>query len=365
MIGITGTLSKGWMNQALGVAFDRDYYFDPEKRHAIDCLCNQYAAETFPETAVFYSESNLGRINYWDPSQVQIGGIQPNLILGMLLGAEFVPADNRDADIAPGCLRDRGPAELPAPAVLLDHELVRLFDDQIARIQRCSQERLRPVPPFFWDVSGRAAIHGVVTTAQKLCGETIFLDMLTEPRKCEEIMQWIAEAYITLCRHYARVAALPITDVHVGECSGCMIGPALVTRFITSATSHISRHLGPVRFHSCGTSTHLLDSFARIEGLHSLDLGGETSIRRAREVFGPRMPMSIAPLPDDMSTERIQPILDWAERTLADNEGGDLAFVYHLEPGYNLATIHVLTDFLKHQPDYQDTGSCRGKKTST
>jgi hypothetical protein len=101
MITITGTLSKGWMNRAIGVVFDREYYFDPAKRHAIDGLCHKYAAETFPDMAIFYSESNLGRIDYWDKNQVQIGGIQPNMILGMLLGADFVPANDRDADITP------------------------------------------------------------------------------------------------------------------------------------------------------------------------------------------------------------------------------------------------------------------------
>ena len=148
MITITGTLSKGWMNRAIGVVFDRDYYFDPAQRHTIDSLCNEYAAETFPGMGIFYSESNLGRIDYWDKNQVQIGGIQPNLILGLLLGADFVPADDRDADIS---LKQVGWASahalngtcgvslhglkpiLPAPEALLNHDLVTLFDEQIAR----------------------------------------------------------------------------------------------------------------------------------------------------------------------------------------------------------------------------------------
>jgi hypothetical protein len=29
MIRVSGTLSKAWMAGALGVRFDRDYYFDP------------------------------------------------------------------------------------------------------------------------------------------------------------------------------------------------------------------------------------------------------------------------------------------------------------------------------------------------
>src|SRR4030042_1468946 len=104
MITISGTLSKGWMAKALGVRFNRDYYFDPDKRYAIDCECNEYAAAQFHGMRLFYSESNLGQIDYWDKNQIQIGGIQPNMILGMLLGADFAPHDGFDADISHGCL---------------------------------------------------------------------------------------------------------------------------------------------------------------------------------------------------------------------------------------------------------------------
>jgi hypothetical protein len=344
MIGITGTLSKAWAHQALGVAFDRDYYFDPVKRHEVDCLCNRYATEKFPGMALFYSESNLGRIQYWNEAQVLIGGIQPNMILGMLLGADFLPASDRDADITPGCLAGTDPDELPSPETLLGHDLVRLFDDQIARVR--DGGRLRPIPPFFWDASGRATIHGVLTSAQKLCGEAIFLDLMTEPRRCSKILDWIAETYIVLCRHFAQAAELPITDVHVGECSGCMISPAMLREFVVPATSRIAREMGPVRFHSCGPSTHLLKIIAGIDCLGSLDLGGETSIRKARDIFGRDMPISIAPSPRDMSAESPEPILSWASRILEENAGGDLTCVYHLEPGCNLEAIRALKEFL-------------------
>jgi len=344
MISIAGTLSKAWMYQVLGVVFDRDYYFDPIWRHAIDCRCNEYAAEKFPGMGLFYSESNLGRMQYWDKGQVQIGGLQPNMILGMLLGADLLPADDRDADITPGYLAGISPEDLPAPEALLRHDLVRLLDGQIARIQ--GEGQLRPIPPFFWDASGRATIHGVLTTAQKFYGETLFLDLMTEPHKCLRILDWIADAYIVLCRHFAQKARLPITDVHVGECSACMISSALLQEFVVPTTSRIAGALGPLRFHSCGSSTRLLEAISEIERLQSVDLGGETSIRRAREIFGREMSISIAPLPGDMSAESPEPILSWAGRILEENAGGNLAFVYHLEPTYNVETIRALTEFL-------------------
>ncbi|MEA3224453.1 MAG: uroporphyrinogen decarboxylase family protein [Planctomycetota bacterium] len=344
MITISGTLSKAWMAEALGVAFDRDYYFDPKRRHAIDTKCNDYAAERFAGMRLFYSESNLGQIDYWDKNQVLIGGIQPNMILGMLLGADFVPDPNHDADITPRCLAGKSPSDLPTPESLLEHPLIRLFDKQI----RQAQKTLWPIPPFFWDVSGRATIHGMLTSAQKFLGESIFMDMVSEPQQCLDIMAWIADACIILCRHFSKIADLPITSVHVGECSSCLVSPEMVERFVVPATSRIGAELGPVRLHSCGPSTNYAEPFSQIENLCSLDLGGDTSIRRMREVFGNEMPLSVAPLPQDMSARSAEPILNWAGRTLEENGSGDLEFVYHLEPSYNLDTVYALTDFVQN-----------------
>ena len=355
MIRISGTLSKAWLAKAIGVRFDRDYYFDPGKRHAIDCRCNEYAAKHFPGMRLYYSESNLGQIDCWDKTQIQIGGIQPNMILGMLLGADFVPQDDKDADITPRCLAGREAGDLPDPETLLDHPLIGFFDEQIQDVQTSFGGQLRPIPPFFWDTSGRAAIHGVLTSAQKFMGEGIFMDMITRPKLCLEIMRWIAEAYIVLCRHFSEAAKLPISEVHVGECSSCMVGPELIERFVVPVTSEIGQRLGPIRLHSCGPSTSHLEAFAGITNLQSLDLGGDSSVSKARELLGEDLLISVAPLPQDMAEQNADRILAWAERILEDNDGGKLEYVYHLEPGYNIKTIHALTEFVSGLSNTHDT----------
>jgi hypothetical protein len=295
---------------------------------------------------LFYSESNLGRLDYWDENQVLIGGIQPNMILGMLLGADFVSQDDKDADITPRCLGGKDLCELPEPEDLLDHDLIRIFGEQIRSVLNNSENRLRPIPPFFWDSSGRAAIHGVLTSAQKFLGETVFMDMMTDPQACLDIMNRIGDSYVVLCRHFSQTGELPISEIHVGECSSCMVGPELIERFVAPATSEIGRQLGPIRLHSCGPSTNHLQAFSKIEGLQSLDLGGDSSVARARELFGKAIPISIAPLPQDMSDESSEGILNWAERILEENGDGNLEYVYHLEPGYNADNIRALTEFV-------------------
>jgi len=346
MITISGTISKAWMAKTLGVKFDREYYLNPDIRYLVDSLCNEYALEHFGDMRLFYSESNLGQIDYWNDKQIQIGGIQPNMILGMLLGAELIPQDDKDADITPGCLVGIDPRDLPRPESLLEHPLINLFDDQIHEMQSISDKKLCPIPPFFWDLSGRAAIHGTMTTAQKLIGENIFIDMMTRPQPCLEIMHWIAEAFVVLCRHFSQTANLPITEVHVGECSSCMVSPELIEQFVVPVTSKIGRELGPVRLHSCGPSTNHLKAFSKIANLHSLDLGGDTSLDRVREIFGKEMLISVSPLPNDMSAESTEPILHWAKNIFEKNDGGNLEYIYHLEHGYNVNTIYALTDFV-------------------
>ncbi|MDT8302608.1 MAG: hypothetical protein RQ760_14075 [Sedimentisphaerales bacterium] len=347
MINISGTISKAWMAETLGVKFDREYYFNPDIRYIVDSLCNEYAEEHFPDMRLFYSESNLGQIDYWNDKQIQIGGIQPNMILGMLLGAEFIPQLDKDADITPGCLKDVNPDDLPKPESLLKHPLIKLFDEQIHELQTCSENRLCPIPPFFWDISGRAAIHGTMTSAQKFLGENIFMDMINNPQQCMDIMHWIGNAYIVLCRHFSESADLPITEVHVGECSSCMVGPEHIEQFVVPVTSQIGEKLGPIRLHSCGPSTNHLQVFSKIKNLKSIDLGGDTSIKKARQVFGNEMLISISPLPNDMSAETTEPILKWAKNITEDNNGGNLEFIYHLDAGYNIDTIYALTDFVK------------------
>ncbi len=341
MAGIAGTVSKSWMAEAIGVAFNRDYYFDPASRFAVDRKCHAQVGETLGDLGLFFTESNLGRVAYHDPRQVLVGGIQPNMIVGMLLGAEFIPHDQADADISPTPLAGRELADLPAPESLLEHDLVRLFDEQFRNLKNDTDADVNPVPPFFWDSSGRVAIHGAITSAQKLFGESIFLDMVTSPDQVAEVFDWITDISIALVRHFAKLADRKITEVHIGECSSCMISPALFEQFVVPTASRVGAKVGPVRFHSCGASDHLLEACRKIENLRSLDVGGNTSVAKIRSIFGPKFSIDIAPLVDDLRSDQPDQLLAWADRVLAE-DGAAPTIVYHLESGYPLENVRRL-----------------------
>ena len=215
MIRIAGSVSKGWLAKELGVAFERSYYFDPNQRHAVDRQCNDYVQQQLGDLGLVYTESNLGRREYHASDQVVVGGIQPNLIVGMLLGAEFRPADDADADISKECLAGADLTALPDPQTLLAQPLVAQFDQQIRSLRQAPAPGRRPIPPFFWDSSGRAAVHGAMTTGLKFLGDRFFLDMVTDPARCHQLVGWLTEVSVVLVTHFARSADLPITGMPV------------------------------------------------------------------------------------------------------------------------------------------------------
>ena len=344
-ISLTASLSKGWMARRLNVSFDRDYYFDLKKRHETDLRCNEYAATELADLDIFYTESDLGQFEYFSDKQVLVGGIQTNMILGMLIGADFIANDSMDADISMTPLKGKDPDSLPSPESLLNHELIKLFDDQIRQV--ISEGKLQPIPPFFWDASGRATLHGTLTTAQKFLGENLFIDLMTEPEKVVRTMDWIAESFIVLVTHFSEIAKLPVTSVHIGECSGCMVNQQMFEKIVVPSASRIADALGPLRFHSCGGSTHLLESIKNISHIAALDLGGDTSVAKVRKIFGKDLPLDIAPMPADFSADSAEPILKWTRQVIEENAGGPLRILYHLEPDYKLEIIRVLNDFIK------------------
>ena len=76
------------------------------------------------------------------------------------------------------------------------------LDNQI-RLINDTRPDLKVIPPFFWDESGRATIHGIITTSLKLTGDNIMTMMMFDPDLAHAIHQWIVDAYIILVHHFA------------------------------------------------------------------------------------------------------------------------------------------------------------------
>jgi len=348
MINIEASVSKGWLHKNGGFNFDNKYYMDPVYRWEQDSTINKFVSARFPRYAIYNMEANLLQSKHVRENHVLVGAIQPNMILATILGAEFSFFEDKDADVAGKPLEFiAGKDELPSISAILDHPLVKDLENQIKSISETRPD-LKVIPPFFWDESGRATIHGIITTSLKLTGDNIMITMMSDPDLAHAIHQWIVDAYIALIQHFARLAKLPVTSIHVGECAGTMVSSDLYDEFIVPYISQMGDKLGAVRLHTCGMSDHILQSIVKIRNLKIIDTGSGTSVRAIRDLMGRDFTIHIAPPMEYMMANAPQlQILDWLNKTLEENLGGPLQIAYHIEPDYELGNCLIMHDELE------------------
>jgi len=350
MISIEASVSKGWLHQAGGFVFDNRYYFDPIYRWEQDAVIHAFVSERFPDYPIYNMEANLMQAKYMKKNHVLVGAIQPNMILAAILGAEFSIFEDKDSDVLGKPLESLTRKEdLPPLSEILYHPLVHDLERQMVQVAE-KRPDLRVIPPFFWDESGRATIHGIITTSLKLTGDTIMITMLSDPALAHDVHCWIADAYITLIHHFAALAHLPITSVHVGECAGPLLSAELYDEFIVPYITRIGKELGSIRLHSCGNSDHITQPMTHIVNLQIIDTGSDSSLRLIRHLKGRNFTIHVAPPMELMMKDVPQSrILEWLDKTLEDNDNGPLQIAYHLESHYEVNNCLVLHDELERR----------------
>jgi len=350
MVNIEASVSKGWLHKNGGFNFDNRYYMDPVYRWEQDSTINEFVRQRFPRYAIYNMEANLLQAKHVMDNHVLVGAIQPNMILATILGAEFSFFEDKDADVAGKPLEfitDKN--ELPPVSSILEHSLVKDLERQIKEITQTRPD-LKVIPPFFWDESGRATIHGIITTSLKLTGDNIMITLMSDPDLAHSIHQWIVDAYVVLIHHFANMAKLAVTSVHVGECAGTMLSSDLYDEFIVPYISQLGEKLGDVRLHTCGMSDHIMQSIVKIRNLKIIDTGSDTSIKGIRDLKGKDFTIHIAPPMELMMESAPQSqILDWLNKSLEENQGGPLQIAYHMEPDYEVSNCLIMHDELERR----------------
>ncbi len=230
LISAVGSVSFGWLHAQGGFAFDEAYFLDPEVHLQREEQIHAFVASRFPGDPIYNMEAHLGQIEFRQQPVALVGALQPNLLLGAAVGAQFVFYGDKDPDITPAPLAHvQHLAQLPHVNWQQTWP-IRLLLDQIQMMQTKWSGRRVVVPPFFWDTSGRATIHGVLTTAQKLIGERIFTEIIDNPGFVRGLLDWITDSYSQLIALFAAAAEMKVTGMHVGDCSLCTIQRPRVPR---------------------------------------------------------------------------------------------------------------------------------------
>lgn len=334
-ISVLGSVSFGWLARQGGFRFAEPFFLDPLVRLEQERAMHAFVARQFPDEPIYSLEAHLVQLEGRRRPVVLVGGIQPNLIFGAALGSQFVFSPEADPDIRPAPMaqvRDLDPLWNIDWAGTYP---ISMFLEQIAQLRESHGERLAIVPPYFWDTTGRATTHGILTTAQKLLGERIFLDMNDDPVWTDELLAWIVDGYVRQIQLLADAAGIEINGFHTGDCSACMVGPGQFAERLAPRLNELSARLGPMRLHSCGRSDHLLEAFAELDGLASLNVGSNTSVAKIRERFG-AIPIDVIPDLHLLGGGSPQEIDAWTRQCVEENASGPMQIQFHLDVGQSV-----------------------------
>ncbi|MDM8007004.1 MAG: uroporphyrinogen decarboxylase family protein [Phycisphaerae bacterium] len=352
-ISVLGSVSFGWLHAHGGFLFDEGFFFDAHRRFDQERRMREFIAERFPDVPIYCFEAHLVQVEGRRRPVALVGGLQPNLILGAAVGARFVISPEKDPDISPeplAGLTDVGPLW---NIDWLDTWPISFLLAQIREMRRALGPDMAVIPPFFWDTTGRATTHGIITTAQKLLGERVFLEMADNPEFVRELFAWIVDAYVKLIHLFADAAGISVTGLHTGECSGCMMGPDQFAEFAVPCLNDLADRVGPLRLHSCGNSNHLLDVLREVRNVAILNLGSGTSVAAVRDRFGP-IRIDIMPETHLLTAGSPQDMDAWVRQCVADNGDARMQFEYHLDlnqPEENCLQIHrTLEEMGVHSP---------------
>jgi uroporphyrinogen-III decarboxylase len=346
-IDALGSIAIGVMAESGGFCFDREYYYDPQHRWEQDCRIAHWAETKYAPYPLYNTEAHLVQLKHLPRPFRQVGGIQPNLILGAALGAEIVFPGDRDPDITPYPLRGLKSIDEVRDICWQEREPISTFLRQIDEYMEKSGDDVDVFPPFFWDRSGRATVHGPVTTAHKLIGEEFYIIMMEDFDFAMEILMWIADSYNHLIRLFSERAQLPTTGIHIGECSGCMISPELWENAVIPSMNVMVDACGPVRIHSCGNSDHILEQMSRVHDLEILNIGTDTSISRSRELIGPDIEIDVIPDPQLLFSGPPEKVSDWVRESVSQNGGGPMTIEVHIDAQVPFANTVAIFDTLR------------------
>ncbi len=282
----------------LGLAYGEAYYFDPAYRADVERAEGRFLYET------------LGRygVGSPDPAPSPSLFIQPVDLVMRTQGAEwrFPPDGTVESWGQPWA--GLSPEEIAAiqPRDAAHHPVIDAILAQYQVLTRLYGESA----DIFGTKSGTMLIHTPYTTAHQLCGQDLFVMMLTDPEAAGRVFDKVWQIYEAIFGRIAQATGARLTRVHLGDCSASLVSAPVYREVVLPANLAVASRFEGTGYHSCGRSSHLLEAFGALPRLAAIELGAGTDLAEsARLLPGVALKPLIDPVlmregsPDDVRRE--------------------------------------------------------------
>ncbi len=256
-----------------GISLKKDFYTSEERRIKIKEDMAGYFKRRYP---------TIPERHFFLPMGPAIN-LQPFIIYMGILGAKIKYFD----DIDPWAVE-------PVIGKILSLEQFEDFNIEKSqffnKINKDFDYLASRYKPFEVDLFGRgeiANIHSPITTAQKVLGTSnFFFKMMDAPSYLHRVLDKIADHYIFLLDHFSIKKGVKIKHIHFGDCVSFSLPKNKYEEFGIKYKNKIIRHFkaGSSDIHSCGPSTHLLESYVKVDNLGWAEVAIETDWKKVKEV---------------------------------------------------------------------------------
>jgi len=255
-----------FFHKHLAVTYGEAYYFDPGHRAAVERAEQRFLFDV------------LGRhgVGAQDPQPSPNLFIQPVDLVMRTQGAEWrFPKDGTvESWGTPWAGKTAAEISRINPREAAHHPVIESLIREYRELTRLYGDKA----DLFGIKSGVMNVHSPFTTAHQLCGEDLFCTMAVEPENAAIILWKVRDLYQAIFRtaragHWSR-----FTRIQVGDCSAALISDALYRRVVLPVNRKVMTSFAEAGYHSCGPSTHLLNAFAQLPPLRSIELGPGTDL---------------------------------------------------------------------------------------
>lgn len=266
---ISLNLMPAFYNRRIGLKYGEGYYFDPEHRARVECAEARFQYECW------------GRFGAGMARPQPSAGlfIQPVDLIMRTQGAEWrLPEDavleswgKPWAGMTVAAIRRIDPRAAAA------HPVIDSILDQYRQMRKIYGERAG----LFGLKDGVMSIHSPYTTALQLIGADLFLIMEDDPAGAAAVFDKVWELYRAIYSRLQQTTGFAIGRINIGDCSASMLSEQTYRAQVLPVNRRLTESFGSAGYHSCGLSDHLLEAFAEIPRVDTVELGAGTDLKRS------------------------------------------------------------------------------------
>lgn len=260
-----------WFRQKLKIDFGKTWHTDPAYR-------KETILEMREELRKCFGGTKIGQIDEPDDTPDLITGTFGAGTIAAIFGIDIFYQNNQWPNCEHKYLSDQQADSIEVPD-LDNNEFFQSFIDQVNWIgENCGTIR------------GYMNWQGVLNNAQRLRGQEIFMDMFSSPQRAQRLFTVVRDTMSEAIRRLyekQKASGFEVEFATVSNCLVNMISPEQYEQFVLPHDIKISETFGCIGVHNCAWKADpYLDFYAQIPNVGYIDMGIESDMKKAKELFG-------------------------------------------------------------------------------